>query len=478
MYARYDQTAQKLSCPQDKRWVTIVMESCVMRKYHAQFGERDRETRLLRERKVRPVPTPLSPILANIYLSKLDAFVENTLLPQYNRKTKRGYNWTYRNQYSLYQYHRKRGHWEKARMHLKQARKLPTLDTHDPEYRRLYYIRYADDFLLGFAGPKEEVEEMKRQIGQFLQDELKLELSKEKTVITHARTRAARFLGYEISINHCDTRITRSAVHTKAGSRAANGTVALLVPFDVLKEKCARYMHNGKPIHRKELTNESVFTIINHYQMEYRGIVEYYQLAQNRCQRLKHLHWVMQTSLLKTLAHKLKISVRQVRRRYGTKIQTEDGVTRHVIREVVPRDGKRPLIATFGGISLKRKYITSNISDPSLIWSKRSELLQRLLADTCELCGSRENIQVHHIKHMKTLQQKGRAPRPLWMEVMASRRRKTLILCQRCHVDVHQGHPKAALPKENTGEPDDRKRSSPVRRGTDGKVLTQGDRRE
>jgi Reverse transcriptase (RNA-dependent DNA polymerase) len=94
---------------------------------------------------------------------------------------------------------RKQGDIEEAEKVRKQAQRLPSMMTNDPDYRRLNYVRYADDFLLGFIGPKSEAEAIKQQLRVFLQEQLKLELSEEKTLITHARSEAARFLGYQIT---------------------------------------------------------------------------------------------------------------------------------------------------------------------------------------------------------------------------------------------------------------------------------------
>src|SRR5207248_5974626 len=154
----------------------------------------------------------------------------------------------------------------------KQRRSLPTGDPRDPGYRRLRYVRYADDILLGFAGPKAEAEEIKRRLAQFLQEHLKLELSDRKTLITHARTSAARFLGYEITTQHANQIITN-------GGRMANGSIRLRVPGDVVKAKCTRYMQRGKPERRPELLNDEDHSIISRYGSEYRGIVQYYLLA-------------------------------------------------------------------------------------------------------------------------------------------------------------------------------------------------------
>ncbi|MEV6350213.1 hypothetical protein [Actinoplanes sp. NPDC051851] len=135
---------------------------------------------------------------------------------------------------------RRRGNRAEARKLRQQMRSLPSADPNDPGYRRLRYVRYADDHLLGFAGPKHEAEEIKQRLTRFLREDLKLELSAGKTLITHARTGAARFLGYEITVQHNDSKTTRRR-------RSVNGQVALRVPLDVIKTKCAPYLHRGKP---------------------------------------------------------------------------------------------------------------------------------------------------------------------------------------------------------------------------------------
>jgi len=236
----------------------------------------------------------VSPILANIYMDRLDKFVEQTLIPEYTRGEKRAENQDYSKLQKLAWYFKNSGQPDRAHKLKLQYQQMPSKDVHDPEYRRLSYLRYADDFLLGFAGPIAEAEEIKAKLRTFLRDTLKLELSEEKTLITHAQTQAAKFLGYEIVAQHEDTR------HTE-GQRSINGIVGLRVPAKFVEEKCALYMHNGKPIHRAELINDEDFTIIDLYQSEYRGYVQFYSLAHNIAW-LSRLRWVMWLSLLKTLA--------------------------------------------------------------------------------------------------------------------------------------------------------------------------------
>jgi hypothetical protein len=314
----------------------------------------------------------------------------------------------------------------------KQAKQYPSVHPNDPEYRRLRYVRYADDFLLGFGGPREEAEEIKQKLTEHLRDELKLELSQEKTLITHARSEAARFLGYEIVVHQSDHK------HDQHGRRSINGVIGLKVPTDVVRAKCAPYMRHGKPIHRTERVYNDVFSIIARYQQEYRGIVEYYRLAYNLSTKLNRLKWVMETSLTKTLAHKLRISVRQVYKRFQTTIQRGSGPYK-VLRVEIAREGKKPLVAQWGGISLAWRKDAVLDDNPKRIRNTRTELLERLLADTCELCGSKENVESHHIRALKDLYRKGRAEKPEWVKEMAARHRKTLIVCRQCHNQIHGG---------------------------------------
>jgi hypothetical protein len=188
---------------------------------------------------------------------------------------------------------RRRGDRAEARELARQMRNLPYGDPTDPGYRRLRYLRYADDHILGFIGPKAEAEQIKARLATFLRETLALELNQSKTLITHARTRAARFLGYEITVQHCDTKLTN-------GCRSANGGIALRVPPDVITAKCAPYRRRGKPWHRPPLQNLHDYDIVRIYGAEYRGIVHYYRLAQD-VWRFGALRWNAETSLLKTL---------------------------------------------------------------------------------------------------------------------------------------------------------------------------------
>jgi group II intron reverse transcriptase/maturase len=374
----------------------------------------------------------VSPLLANIYLDRLDDFVGTALIPRYTSGETRRRNKDYIRLIAKIQKLRRDGADETSLKPLqKEVRRIGHGDQHDPDYRRLRYIRYADDFLLGFTGPKEEAEEIKVRLEHFLRDNLKLELSPEKTLITHAGTEKARFLGYDIGVNN-----------VPAGGKSMPGRIQLRLPIQKLDAKIAKYMRDGKPIHRTELRDGSDFSIVEKYGSEFRGVVQYYAFAKNRYW-FHHLQWVMGLSLLKTLAHKHKSTVRKMARRLRAEVYHQGGI-RRCLEVKLERDGKEPLIARFGGIRLTTDplvHIEDRLADQDRTPPPRAELITRLIADTCELCGSREEIQIHHVRKLADLNVKGRTERPSWMLTMAALKRKTLVVCQRCHVAIHAGRP-------------------------------------
>lgn len=269
-------------------------------------------------------------------------------------------------------------------------------------------MRYADDTLLGFAGPKSEAEEIKRTLGNFLRDVLKLELSQEKTLITHATTQPARFLGYDIVARFRNDRISAR------GQRDLNGNIRLRLPAEVVEKKRAQYKQKGKPLRRMSLAFQTDYTILNIYQAEYRGLYQYYQLADNVCW-LGRLHWDMQQSLLHTLAAKYRKSKQAMVHRYHAIIETPDGLRRCLQVTKERKGGKKPLIATFGGIPLTYKKQAVLIDRfPIPIRYEQKEVIRRLIASKCELCTIKsENCVVHHVRKLADLERMGRGRPPL-----------------------------------------------------------------
>jgi group II intron reverse transcriptase/maturase len=379
----------------------------------------------------------VSPALSNIYLDRLDKFVETVLIPDYTRGQRRATSPAYQETAEALRRARRRGDRAQARQLRQRMHGMPSKDPRDPGYRRLYYTRYADDHLLGFTGPKDEAERIKDRLETFLREELKLELSAEKTLITHARTGAARYLGYEITVQHCDSRIT-------AGRRATNGKIALRVPADVIKAKCAPYLRYGKPWHRGSLQNLDDYDIVRIYGAEYRGIVQYY-LPANNVSRLNRLEWVTMTSMLKTLAAKHKSSVSKMAAHHKAKIMTPHGLRTCFEARIERGAGKQPLVARFGGIPLKKqkRAVLADLA-PVQITHPRKELVHRLRKGRCELCQRADTVQVHQIRKLAQLATSGPAS-PEWMKLMAGKRRKTLVVCPPCHHLIHHGQRTAAF---------------------------------
>ncbi|MDW8579664.1 reverse transcriptase domain-containing protein [Streptococcus suis] len=374
----------------------------------------------------------ISPLLANIYLHQFDKWVGEELIPQYTRGKKQKANSAYNRLSRRIKCYQDKGDYKKAHQLIVERRNLPSVDTYDTSYRRLRYVRYADDFILGFTGSKAEAKAIKKQIGDFLNTKLSLELSQEKTLITHATGESAKFLGYEIKAQRVNDYIDNK------GRRSANGVIALFVPASVIESKCRQYMKNGKAIHRNNLLHDDDFSIVQTYQQEYRGLVQYYILAQNLSWFSK-VYWYMETSLLKTLAFKHKSSINKMLAKYKTTTTSTNGRTVPCLQVVVPREDKPPLVATWGGISLSYKKKAVIEDAPYQVYGGRTELIKRLLANKCELCGSEENIEVHHIRKLADLNKHNGKLVPKWKEIMSARCRKTLVTCRDCHYAIHNG---------------------------------------
>jgi len=376
----------------------------------------------------------LSPLLANVYLNELDKFVEDTLIPTYTNGEKRRKNPEHDRLKGQILTARNNSNHRQVKLLRQYRRTLPSKAVSDPDYRRLRYVRYADDFLLGFVGPKTEAEAIREDIGEFL-ERIKLTLSLEKTLITHALDGSAKFLGYEV------TTVRDGNLIAKDGRRASNGRIVLLMPTKVMGKYRSLYSKGEKIIHRAELLADTDYTILQRYQAVLAGVYNFYCMATNVSKRMQPVKWILETSLLKTLSSKYRVSVTKIRSRY--KVANAEPVT---YRVVIDRPDKEPLIATFGGIRFERKPEGLGTTDflYEQAWfgpgGNRSEIVQRLLAGKCELCDTMDGpFQVHHIRKLANLSQPGRRPKAPWEQIMSARKRKTLVVCTACHYKIHAG---------------------------------------
>lgn len=386
-----------------------------------------------------PQGSVIGSLLGNLVLNDLDQFVEKELSPQFNKGKERKKNPEYRRLSYAMTKARREENTQLYRQLKKQRQQLPNRDPYDPHFRRLKYVRYCDDFLLGYAGTRQEAVEIKQRIQEFLSHQLKLTLSEEKTLVTHATNGCGRFLNYEIYIGLNNTKLTNNKKNAKRVGRSLNGKVILSVPQDVTAKWQTRFNRNGKATHRPYLLHCSDYEIIQTYGLEFQGLVNYYTMAHNVAKRLYPVKYHFQQSLVKTLAAKHKKSVTWVYRRYSRK--SEHGVTCLIIKVSNPNNPAKQIAARFGDKPIRynpKAFIRDRIAQ---MYHGGSELIRRLLANKCELCGSSEGVDVHHVKKLKDIKKKyrGRSEPPAWAKFMMARNRKTVVVCHQCHVSIHNG---------------------------------------
>jgi group II intron reverse transcriptase/maturase len=380
----------------------------------------------------------LSPLLANIYLHELDEFIVEELRPRYHRGERRSPNPEYLQLSGRIQRLKRKGNIADAKALIGERRRLPSHTPCEDGFRRLRYCRYADDFVLGFIGPKTEAEEVKREIGTFLREKLHLDMSEEKTLITHARTGHAVFLNYDLSVYQSNNYITAKGTRP-IKRRSANGQVRLGLPYRLVDEKCKPYLSQGKPIPKIGSMAYSDGHIIATYQTMYRGLAEYYKYAVDR-HRLVNLKHVMECSLTKTLASKYRVSVSEIYRRYRNTC-TVNGYTYKTLQVAVHK-GDQEIAIRWGAIPLRvDKTLQATIDDrQTVVYQSRSDLIRRLLCQECELCGGTERLEVHHVRKLADLETRwrGRREKPRWVRTMIAMRRKTLVVCHACHTEIHR----------------------------------------
>jgi group II intron reverse transcriptase/maturase len=381
----------------------------------------------------------ISPLLSNIFLNELDQYVEQVLIPEYTRGQKRARNPEYEELTGqIYSAKLRKDH-QKHRELVQKRRKLPSKLSNDPDYRRLRYVRYADDFILGFIGPKSEAKEIKAKLAAFLA-EMGLTLSPQKTLITHARSEKARFLGYDIQVRYDDDRITHYKNHAgnKMSGRKLNGGIVLNVPQEVVRKWIRDYTRKGKAISIGGYIELSDFEIIHTFDSRFRGLANYYALANDRARKLSTVRYIMRTSLGRTIAEKHKKRLSWVLKKYTCK------TGRTHLRITIERDGKPPLVATFGEQSLAYEpdaILKDNKIVPMQIVSPNSEIVRRLQTEKCELCGQEGPVEAHHTRKLADLKKDygKRKTIPKWVEFKIRRRRKTIMVCRKCHMDITHG---------------------------------------
>ena len=385
----------------------------------------------------------VSPILANIYLDKLDKYVKE-YIQHFDKGTKRrpgkeSNNLANERKRTVRKLKKVKDGTEKAALvarlkAIEQERAaFPNGDEMDESYRRLKYIRYADDFILGVIGSKEEAQRIKEDIKSFLSASLALELSEEKTLITHTG-KSAKFLGYEITVtrdNH-QRRDVRGCLRRTYGKR-----VRLNVSMATLRDKLLEYgameikLRNGKEVWKPKCRSGLIFNddleILDRYNRETVGFCNYYLIA-NNCVVLHNFRYIMEYSMYKTFAGKYRSTVRKINKKYRyNKLFTVKYEQKGAIKS-----------RTFYKTSFKRRTTAFNgscdIEPYSIADVSRTNLTDRLKAEKCELCGATGKLIMHHVRNLKDLKEK-----ESWKRLMSARKRKTIALCPSCHRLRHLG---------------------------------------
>ncbi len=386
----------------------------------------------------------ISPILANIYLNELDEYLGNQIKEYTSGKMKK-FSKMYRRlgtkRYTLL----KKGKIKEAFQCLKEMRKIPSKDTNDKDFVRIKYIRYADDFVVFTISNKEFARQLRDRISVFLDKELKLELNMEKTVITHMKTRKVSFLGYDIQIGQANSFLTKFKDGFKR--RSVNGIIQLLVPNQVIRKKIRPYMSKNKPAENKNLINFPVLDILNQYNAEIRGLYNYYCLANNVAKRIHRFKYFHYQSLLKTIANKEKTRRRQVIQKYGIPVRRRIGTgTKNIIAVKYKTKKGEKLLTYFDEPIVHVNEIPAVTLEPEYRFhSYTTQLVKRLEAGKCEICGTTGHInqfQVHHVRKLRDLKRKWRkrgSSVPKHVLLMSRINRKTLVVCKECHRKIHRG---------------------------------------
>ena len=385
----------------------------------------------------------VSPILANIYLDKLDKYVKEYIrhfdMGTKRRPGKESNDLANERKRTVRKLKKIKDGTEKAALvarlkAIEQERAaFPNGDEMDESYRRLKYIRYADDFILGVIGSKEEAQRIKEDIKSFLSASLALELSEEKTLITHTG-KSAKFLGYEITVtrNNHQRRDVQGRLRRTYGKR-----VRLNVSMATLRDKLLEYgameikLRNGKEIWKPKCRSGLIFNddleILDRYNRETVGFCNYYLIA-NNCVVLHNFRYIMEYSMYKTFAGKYRSTVRKINKKYRyNKLFTVKYEQKGAIKS-----------RTFYKTSFKRRTTAFNgscdIEPYSIADVSRTNLTDRLKAEKCELCGATGKLIMHHVRNLKDL--KGKES---WKRLMSARKRKTIALCPSCHRLRHLG---------------------------------------
>lgn len=357
----------------------------------------------------------LSPVLANIYMTPFDKWVERELISKYTKDKRRKANPVYT---------------KMIRSGKVTDHSIPSLYSHDRNFIRLHYVRYADDFIMGLNGPKIYCKQIVEECRIFLFEQLKLTLNIEKTKITHTQLDSAIFLGYRVY----KTKLSKMKIAYNLKGQLSRRTTNTMLdgPIDQIVEKLRERGYTKKdysPTRNGRFINHTLYDMVEHYKMVERGILQYYKLANNYGRVAARVHYIFKYSCALTIASKMKLTtLRRVFNKYGKNLNIKDESGK-IITSYPTVDYRRPkkfTIALILNYSSLEAYIDQ--------YDRRVQRGRKDLKGPCVLCGSNQEIEIHHVRKLS------KAKRKDYLSSMMSRmNRKQVPVCKKCHIKIHQG---------------------------------------
>ena len=377
-----------------------------------------------------PQGSIVSPILANIYLHELDEFMQSKSLNVTKRNPKRTPVFrTLDNRMRVIRSHlrkqnldnKQRKDYLKELKSLKiQSLKVRTLT--DPS-NRIFYTRYADDFIVGIAGGLEFAQNLKSEIKGFLES-LSLTLNEDKTKVTNIRKDSAFFLGHKILI---DTKVKYAYVRPKNRSRYLKRVTGWLVHIQAPVDRIVKRLslkgfcdHNGIPTYKKMWITQEDNHIIHNFNATIRGIFGYYS-GVHRKSYLKRIWYILKFSCAKTLAAKHRSSQRKIFSKHGNLLKVTYGI-----------HGERSVSLYQPSLRVKDRVwqVGRKLKDPYRLIAAR--VTKTKIYESCCICGA-PSAEMHHVKHVKK-QRSG-----FTRHIMSIINRKQIPVCVECHDSIHAG---------------------------------------
>lgn len=357
----------------------------------------------------------LSPILANIYMIPFDKWVENHLIPKYTKGQRKKANPAYS---------------KMIRSGKVTDHSIHSLHPRDPNFIRLHYVRYADDFIMGLHGPRVFCEHIVGECRIFLSERLKLSLNLDKTKITHSQLDSALFLGYRVYKTKLSKMKISYTIQAKRTRRTTNTILDGPIDKIVAKLKERGYAKkDGSPTRNGKFINHTLYDMVEHFKMVERGILQYYKLANNYGRVAARVHYILKYSCALTIASKMKLTtLRRVFNRYGKNLNIKDKSGK-IITNYPTVDYRRP-----------KKFFMAPILDYSSLeayidqYDSRVQRGRKDLKGPCVVCGSNQEIEIHHVRKLSKAKRKD-----YLSSMMARMNRKQIPVCKKCHIKIHQG---------------------------------------